>query len=135
MIAMRKPVVPRSEPEAIEAEVRMKWRGDHETVATTPIRLMEVDGVSTTSRYNKADESDSMVGMVNGVDEGLRPPIKSIFCDSKACACYSVEVRPCSTPEAQTARYRGTDVALLNTLRAATQERATTRFASPSAIS
>lgn len=97
---MRRPVVPRRELAAIEADA-IKWRGNYEKVATTPIREMEVKGVSITSRYNKADEFDTMAGMVRGVDEHLRPLIKSIFCDSKACSTYSIELERCSHREAR----------------------------------
>lgn len=100
MPSMRRPVVPRLELAAIEAEAK-KRRGDHEKVATTPIRKMDVEGVSIASRYNKADEFDSMAGMVRGVNEHLRPLIKSIFCDSKATATYSIELKPCSHRQAR----------------------------------
>ncbi len=98
---MRTLVVPRFEPSTIEAEARMKWRGDHQRVSTTPTSHLEIDGVSITSRYDKAHEFDSMAGMVRGVDEHLRPLIESIWCDSKANACYSVKLRACSNRQAQ----------------------------------
>ena len=98
---MRTQVVPRFEPSRIEAEAKMKWRGDREKVATTPATHFELDGVSITSRYDKAHEFDSMAGMVKGVDEALRPLIESIWCDSKANACYSVKLRACSAAQAR----------------------------------
>ena len=98
---MRPEVVPRFELSMVEAEARRKWRGNREKVATTPATHLEVDGVSITSRYDKAHEFDSMAGMVKGVAEELRSLIESIWCDSQANACYSVKLRACSREQAR----------------------------------
>ena len=98
---MRMQVVPRFESSAVKAEAMRNWGGNHEKVATTPVTNFEVDGVSITSRYDKAHEFDSMAGMVKGVNEELRSLIESMWCDSKANACYSVKLRACSREQAR----------------------------------
>ncbi len=96
---MKSQKVPRFEPEVIAAAVQ-KRHGDDEKVATTSITALEVEGVQLTSRYNKADEYDAMTALVLGVEARLRVFIESIWCDSKACACYSIQLRPCTTGQA-----------------------------------
>jgi hypothetical protein len=96
----RRPPIPRHDPETIAAAARA-WRGDTEKVATTSVKGVQVDGVALSSRYDKAEEYEVMVAMVDGVAPELRSKIASVFCDSKAQACYSVELRPCSRRQAE----------------------------------
>ena len=49
-------------------------------------------GISLSSRYNVLSEIKSMISIVDLIPVSLRVHIKSIFCDSKACACYSIEM-------------------------------------------
>ena len=99
---MRTPVVQRRDDATINAEANSRYRGDREKVPTTDEALLKIDGVEITSRYLKADEFDSMAGMVKGVDEQHRLLIKSIWCDSQAQACYSVKLKPCTRQQART---------------------------------
>ncbi|HEX7759699.1 MAG TPA: hypothetical protein VF459_09365 [Caulobacteraceae bacterium] len=92
---MIRPPVPRHEPEVIAAEARRHWDGDPEKVATTALRSLRVAGVELSSRYDKAHEYETMAAMVEGLAPDLRPLIKSIFCDSKAAAAYSVALHAC----------------------------------------
>jgi hypothetical protein len=85
-------IIPRFEPEVIEATAKKHYRGDDEKVATTSIRTLVVFGVSIVSRYDKADEYDLMQAMICALRPALREQIKSIFCDSKA-DCFSVILR------------------------------------------
>jgi hypothetical protein len=48
---MNYPLVPRHEPEVIEAMAAKHYRGDNEKVATTSIDHLIVRGVNITSRY------------------------------------------------------------------------------------
>ncbi|QDB99302.1 hypothetical protein [Mesorhizobium sp. 8] len=99
------PKVPRFEPEVIAAASR-RWHGDDEKVATTSIKCLDVDGVQVSSRYGKAAEYDIMAAMVLGVEAGLRTLIETIWCDSKACACYSVTLRSCTAAQAKDISYQ-----------------------------
>jgi hypothetical protein len=85
-------IIPRFEPEVIEAAAQKHYRGDDEKVATTSIRTLVVFGVDIVSRYNKADEYDLMQAMICALRPALREQIESIFCDSKAY-CFSVTLR------------------------------------------
>ncbi len=69
-------------------------------MATIAVKEVVIDGISLSSRYDKAAEYDAMVKMVEHVAPPLRPKLKSIFCDSKAQACYSADLHRCSTGEA-----------------------------------
>lgn len=100
-----RPPIPRHEPETIAAAAR-QWRGDTEKVPTTSVKGVEVEGVALSSRYDKADEYEAMVSMVETVSAILRKKIKTIFCDSKAQCCYSVELHPCSQREAEEIAYQ-----------------------------
>jgi hypothetical protein len=85
--------IPRREPELIEAEARQLYRGDTEKVATTSLQSVTARGIEITSRYNKVDEFELMVKMVNALPASLCKKIKSIWCDSKACQCFTVVLR------------------------------------------
>jgi len=93
--------IPRFEPEVIASAARKNWRGDDEKVATTSIKHLDLDGVTISSRYDKADEYEMMASMIEGVAPHLRSLIESLWCDSKATACYSVTLRPCSLAQAR----------------------------------
>lgn len=95
-----RPTIPRHEPEAIAAATK-KRRGDPEKVRTTAISGLDVDGVALSSRYDKAYELEDMVAMVEAVPPSLRALIGSLFCDSQAQACYSVELKACSQSQAR----------------------------------
>lgn len=93
--------IPRHEPEIIAAEAKKRWHGDDEKVATTSIKELEVHGAALSSRYDKAHELEIMKLMMEQLSTDLRPRIKSIFCDSKAPASYSVTLGKCSEREAK----------------------------------
>jgi hypothetical protein len=95
-----RPPIPRHEPETIAAAARRR-HGDAEKVATTAVKNVELDGVALCSRYDKAAEYEAMIAMVEMVPPDLRTKIMTIFCDSKAEACYSVELHPCSRRDAE----------------------------------
>ena len=98
---MRSPAVPRFTDAEIQAEADLKWHGHDDKVSTTPATFLEIGSVGIRSRYNKADEFDSMAGMVMGLDERHRRLIESIWCDSKMTACYSVKLKPCTLRQAR----------------------------------
>jgi len=98
---MKPPVIPKFEPEIVAAIAKRKYHGDSEKVAATSIKALDVHGVSLRSRYDKAHEYAEMAAMVEGVLPELRGLIKSIWCDSKANACYSVWLAPCTTNQAR----------------------------------
>jgi hypothetical protein len=82
-------IIPRFEPEVIEAGAQKHYFGDSEKVATTSIRTLVVFGVDIVSRYNKAEEYELMQAMICALRPAMREQIKSIFCDSKS-SCFSV---------------------------------------------
>ena len=85
--------IPRFEPEVIEATARKLYFGNTDKVATTSISVLVIDGVKITSRYNDADEFELMREMILSLPPMTRAQIKTIFCDSQATACFSVQLR------------------------------------------
>lgn len=81
--------IPSHEPEVIAAGTRRNW-GDVEKVATTSVRDLTMHGIHLSSRYDKAFELELMRRMVEAISPHLRKHVASIFCDSKANACYSI---------------------------------------------
>ncbi|GAA0777551.1 hypothetical protein GCM10009434_28570 [Brevundimonas olei] len=94
--------IPTREPEVVKAEADRYHFGDDEKVPTTTVGDVTVDGVSISSRYDKAHELQVMVAVVSGLSQSDRSLVDSVFCDSKAQACYSVELNPCSRSQAET---------------------------------
>lgn len=80
--------IPRFEPEVVQA-IAAK-RGDLERTATTSLKSFEAYGVSLSSRYNKAEEYQLMVRMLEDVPALLRRSVEAIYCDSKAPLCFTV---------------------------------------------
>lgn len=93
---MEKKLIPRFEPEVIAAGTR-KHHGDDEKVATTTFEGVLADDILVTSRYKKADEIELMVEMVDALPDEGRRMVRSIFCDSKAQHCYTIELTPAAT--------------------------------------
>lgn len=98
---MPAPRIPHREPEVVKAEADRHYFGDDEKVATTSIRNLTVDGIDISSRYDKAHELEVMAYAVKEMPESARGLIASIFCDSKAQACYSLTLKPCSRSQAE----------------------------------
>ncbi|RED25553.1 hypothetical protein BJ123_13121 [Rhodopseudomonas thermotolerans] len=98
---MARPIIPEFEPEVVRAVADRRHFGAPETVATTTIKSLEVHGVMLSSRCDKADEYRTMSRMVESVDAPLRRIISDIWCDSKANACYSVTLNPCTAKDAR----------------------------------
>src|SRR3954463_7017659 len=88
---MKRPI-PVREPEVIAADAK-RYRGDDEKVATTSIQRAVLDGIEITSRYQKAHELETMIRMLENVRPEWRRQIASMWCDSKAGACYEVHLR------------------------------------------
>lgn len=86
--------IPRFEPEVVEAEARRRWRGDDEKVATTAVKELAVRGVRITSRYQKAYELELMGRIIDAMPPCVSAQIESVWCDSKACHCYSITLKP-----------------------------------------
>ena len=91
--------VPKFEPEVIAAAARRRW-GDTEKVATTSIKALLWRGVELTSRYDKNYELETMADMVDAVPPKLHSVIRSVFCDSQATCCYTVELNRCDPQDA-----------------------------------
>ncbi|MDB5535043.1 MAG: hypothetical protein JWO28_3358 [Hyphomicrobiales bacterium] len=97
---MSRPIVSRRLEADVENETREKWRGDSEKVATTTIQGLEWLGVELSSRYDKADEYETMLNMIEDVSDNLVGRVETIFCDSKANV-YSVKFRQCNLAQAK----------------------------------
>jgi hypothetical protein len=82
----------------IAADVARSPFKDDEKVSETPFSSMKFRGVPIASRYSKFREYKTMMAMVAGVEPDHRHLIASIFCDSKATACYSVDLFQCEEP-------------------------------------
>lgn len=47
--------------------------------------------VEVSSRYNDVNEVETMKAIIDGLSFSSRLQLHSIWCDSKACSCYSIE--------------------------------------------
>lgn len=103
---MSKSIVPRIDPEIVRARADRLYRGDSEKVATTSLKIADRHGVGISSRYQKADEFETMMRMVDAVDAELVGLIDNIWCDSKANACYSVVLNQCTQRQADQIGYQ-----------------------------
>jgi hypothetical protein len=86
-------VIPRHEPEIIEAVAARQHYGNDEKVATTSIDHLIVRGVNISSRYRKADKFELMRALILALPSPFFGMVESIWCDSKASCCYSVVLR------------------------------------------
>lgn len=82
------PPVPEHEPEVVKAAADGRWNGDPEKVPTTSVDELEHRGVTLRSRYGKAHEYRAMMRIVDALREEDARGLVSVFCDSKAEACY-----------------------------------------------
>jgi hypothetical protein len=83
--------VPTFEPEVITASIA-KAHGDMDKVATTGIKVMVVDGVEISSRYNKAHEMEAMREMIQTLPREVSRIIRRFWCNSKAGNTYTVTI-------------------------------------------
>ena len=104
---MRKPVIPRLEPEAARNR-----HGCDDEVPTTSMRDFVFEGVKIRSRYRKAHEYELVVEMIAALPAELRDFVQSIFCDSKATFVFSVTLRSWAKARAQEIGQRLAEVAL-----------------------
>lgn len=64
---------------------------DPDKAADVPATRMFVRGVELSSRYDKGHEYRSMSRVIEALPENVARRLRMIWCDSKACATYSVE--------------------------------------------
>lgn len=89
-----KSYVPEHEDEVIKAAIAQQSYRDDEKIPTTAVKkYITPDGIVITSRYQKAHEINQMAAAVDKMDKVNRHGIISIWCDTKACADYRIEVR------------------------------------------
>lgn len=100
LTSAKRPHIPVRSEAAVLEEARLHRGGDTEKVATSTIDTIDWRGVLITSRYGKVSELKAMVGMVQAVGRSV-DLVESIFCDSKASFCYSIQLNPCSQDEAE----------------------------------
>lgn len=89
--------IPLRSDEAIAADVARSPLKNDEKVADTPVSSISYCGTQLSSRYSKSREFKTMIAMVKAISPCRRDLVDDIFCDSKACATYSVRLRPCAT--------------------------------------
>jgi hypothetical protein len=70
------------------------WGYDDERKPTTVAEYLVVEGIRLTSRYRKADELRLMHDVVLRLPPGIQARLASVFCDTKACATYSLVMKP-----------------------------------------
>lgn len=85
-------VVPRFEEEVIAAGAR-KYGGDEEKVPTTRVRHALCGGVLVTSRYQKAEELQTMMAILDELPDVVVKAMETIFCDSKAGSAYEITLK------------------------------------------
>lgn len=84
-------VVPEYPPDFVQAVADRHYFGDREKVSTTWVGMIELHGVEITSRYQKADELQTMVDVLQAA--GCADKILKMHCDSKAQACYVITAK------------------------------------------
>jgi adenylate kinase family enzyme len=57
------------------------------------VDTIDYEGLQLSSRYSRVHEFNAMKGIVDALPDRMRNRIASIFCDSKACAVYSITIR------------------------------------------
>ncbi len=67
---------------------------DNEKFPDSPLRECWNNSIFLISRYHKIAEYRSMIEMSQNLPTELAIYVLSIYCDSKACASYGVEVWP-----------------------------------------
>lgn len=65
---------------------------DSEKLPTAPVPSIDVCGVTVTSRYQKQNELDVMVKVVKMLPAWAKQSIVSIWRDSKACSCFTIDM-------------------------------------------
>lgn len=76
--------------EAIAHQNRLDYE---ETGPKAPHGDIEYKGVVLSSRYDVAAEFSNMKRVIDAMPELMARRLDSIWCDSKACACYTVQIR------------------------------------------
>lgn len=66
----------------------------HDGRPKVDFRYLDYRGVRLTSRYDIAGEYSELKGVVDAMDDDLRATVSAIACDSRASACYSIELTP-----------------------------------------
>jgi hypothetical protein len=87
----------------VQAEADRKWHGDTEKVPTSPTGDFMVCGVRIVSRYRKAHEYEVMQNafLTMRVCAACRANVVRVFCDSKACAVYTIALEEWDEHQAQ----------------------------------
>jgi hypothetical protein len=89
---MKRGLIPRHEPEVIQAIATKRHFGNDERVPTTFFKSMMLRGVKIESRFRKAEEFELMLRIVPNFTDRQREAIESIFCDSKAGAAFQIVI-------------------------------------------
>ena len=77
----------------LAAAVQRQFNIDREESGLeVPYDALDYRGVSLQSRFSVAHEFKTMKAVVDAMPEDVRLRLASIWCDSKACACYHVVV-------------------------------------------
>jgi len=85
-------LIPKHEPEVIQAIAAKCHFGNDERVPTTFFQSMQLRGVKIESRFRKADEFELMLRIVPNFTDQQCEAIESIFCDSKAGAAFEIVI-------------------------------------------
>lgn len=89
---MKLSLIPRHEPEVVQAAATKRHFGNDERVPTTFFKSMMLRGVKIESRFRKADEFELMLRIIPNFTDRQCRTIKSIFCDSKAGAAFEIVI-------------------------------------------
>ncbi|MGR9251173.1 hypothetical protein [Rhizobium leguminosarum] len=93
--SQKEPLVPTFE---ISAELAAQLRHQNELDRAgcgekVPYDELEHRGVILVSRFSVKHEFETMKNVVDAMGPLVRPRISSVYCDSRACAVYSVEIK------------------------------------------
>jgi hypothetical protein len=91
---MSRILIPEYPRQRVQDEANRCRRGDDEKIPTTPLKFFNYRGVKLLSRYQKAQDYREMVRLLDALHDGAREMVEEVFCDTQACACYTVKLRP-----------------------------------------
>jgi hypothetical protein len=90
-----RPFIPVIDLSIVERSAAQNYHGDTEKVATTTVRPFVYKGIDLSSRYDKADEYETLLDLVDSLDSIDLRVVKTIFSDSKSNT-YCVSFGPCN---------------------------------------
>lgn len=93
--SQKEPPVPTFEISAeLAAQLRRQYELDRaDSGEKVPYDELEYRGVTLNSRFSVKHEFETMKNVVDAMSPSILPRVSSVYCDSRACAVYAVEIK------------------------------------------